>query len=330
MKVNSILIAISILFTCMFFACSDPEIPSVQFGGSLVETDSLNKTYNFRFSGLNPDLLSVYTGDPGRNFRYSALWMNSIEFKKHFDDNTDIAGVCIYQFEAPMGGTFDTLQIKKMEEDGIDAFYIQINSPYSGKAYHRRFNDETFDPLTMDTVTVFAGSEYSGIENKLKKYDEGLNVMTKYKFLDYQYTYAGKFEAFAVATNMSDKKYYGDGYISSRFSSVDEYGVLRQITRFDVTVGIELKIDTVSKFTNAFQIAIRVPVELKAKAMNLAKEDFELREAETNKVVTITGVINQMKNMGWYGVQAKYNKGKKYKLRPVKSFYGDYLEILIP
>lgn len=306
------------------------DIPSVQFGGSLVETDSLNKTYKFIFSGLSPDLLSVYTGDPGRNFRYSALWMNSEEFKKQFDAITDIAGVCVYQFEAPLGGTYDTLNIKKMEEDGTDAFYIQIYSPYSGKTYHRRFNEGAFDPYTMDTIMVFAGSENNGVDKKLKKPDEGINVITKYKSLDYQYTYAGKFEAFAVATNMSDKKYHGDGYISSRFSSVDEYGVLRQITKIDVTVGIELKIDTVAKFTNAFQIAVRVPVELKPKAMALTKEDFELRDAETNKIIAVTGVINQMKNMGWYGVQAKYSKGKKYKLRPVRSFYGDYIEVVIP
>jgi hypothetical protein len=304
--------------------------PDVRFAGQVQVTDSLKKTFNFTFNGLIPDLLAIYPGDPGHNFRYSSLWLNSEEFKKQFDNNDNIAGVCVYQFEAPLGGTYDTLNIKRFEEDGIEAFYIQIYSPYSKKTYHRKLTESTYDPLTMDTIIVSAGSENNGTENKLKKFDEGVNIITKYKTVTYKYTYAGQFEAYAVATNISDKQYYGDGYITKRFSTIDEYGMLRQVTSVDVTVGIELQLELNVQFTNAFQIAIKIPAALKSKALSLTKEDFELREAETNKVVTITGIINQVKNLGWYGVQAKYVKGRKYKLRPVKSFYGNNIEISIP
>lgn len=325
---NIFYILIFISFVCA--SCSQIEMPDMALSANVQTGDTLLKKFEFKIAGASPDLLSIYPGDPGHNYRYSAMWLNSQEFKKQFDENTAIAGACYYQFEAPAGGRYDTLQIKKFVEDGYDAFYIQVYSPYSKSYYHRRFKDGVFNPLLNLPIEVFAGMENNGSDNKLKKFDEGVNVLTKYKMANYTYGYAGIFEAFVVATNMSDKQYVGDGYITKRFSSIDEYGMMRQVSGITVTVGQNLQLELVSQFTNAFQIAVKVPANLKSKAMSLTKEDFELREFDTNKIVPITGLINQIKNLGWYGVQAKYTKGKKYKLRPIKTFYGDYIEITIP
>ena len=297
------------------------------------ESDTTLKTIRFSFTG-NVEAMVLFSGETGEEFRFSHLWLNSAEFKDNLHAEGTPAGLLEYIYVDPTSSaqgltsdTFNILYMPVLEEGAmVDYCWTILEDKYAGREYVRAIKPQVMS-IPYDTVLSVSLSRQN---EKFISYNTGIPIDANLKYVDKQYTEAGSKTATMVGTNVGRKQYEGDGYQSERRYFIDDYDITHFFQDIEVNVGEELVLTFVSG--NAKNLRFNVQEEMKEKAKNLEITDFELRDADDNIIEINT--INYLGDLVFlnYDFEIKPNEdfiqGATYKIRPVNTFYGEFIECI--
>ncbi len=325
-------ICLIMLGMLLIVSCSDEIlVPEFTTSFETVENDSTNRSFTFSFDG-EIDLMALYTGDPGHEFRFSSLMLNSQDFIEQLGQEGVVVGQCTYQYDNPVyeigGAVIDTFRVIQMPVNGVDYLWAEIYSKYSDSYYIKRFKSNYLD--SVGSLIPETWHIVSSNQSQLEAYDEGFSVDAKYKTYTYYYPVAGSYEATMVATNVGQKQFEGDGYQTERYHFLDEYGISRTAQSFELTAGLEWNLEIYESETSMDAIAVLVPESIKNLAMGLEESDFELIDGQGN-AVSITQVTPTFDLPDFLGIEdhylikADYLSGVEYGIRPVNAFYGGFV-----
>lgn len=327
---GAVFILIFILFSCS----KEVEVPFFEPYSIRDTSDIFKKTYTFSYNG-DAELMVVFPGDKGHEFRFSSLYLNSEIFKNKLKAEGEVISDYIFKYEDEKDiPRYDTLQVIQMSlRDGDDYYWTIIDSKYSGRSYVHRFKNNYEDViLRNDTLLTLSANSNA----QLEVYNTGYPINTKSgnRTLRYVYQEADTFSVAMVGTNVGRKEYAGDGYQTERYYVVDEYGIERSVTEFKVVSGEVLDLIMLEEYSSSNVMAIDFSAEMMDKinmlSQGLSEEDFEIIDEE-GKIVPIAKGGVKLGNSKWepylkYKItpQIPFESGKTYGIRAVRTFYGDF------